>query len=127
VAAVLLLISLYFFAQILWSMPGGEVASLAICVAVLRVVELLNDRRSGDVGAQRAATAERNLAELCLHVFVKGWVGALVILVVAQTAWPMAWAYLAWSYGHDLLLRPWLWAKFGPRLTRFAALEPARA
>ena len=123
IAAALLLVSLYFLAQILLAMPGGELASIFLCVAALRIVEVLNARRDAADAAQSVAIAERNLAELCLHVFVKGWVGAFVMLVVAGTAWPMAWAYLAWSYAHDLLLRPWLWRKLEPRLTYAHALQ----
>jgi hypothetical protein len=126
-AAALLLTSLFFLAQILIAMPAGQVASIVACVAALRVVEIFNDRRSGDEEADKAAVAERNMAELCLHVFVKGWFGALLMYVIAFSTLPMGWAYLVWSYAHDLVLRPWLWRVFGPHVvsTGRAAALPA--
>ena len=121
-AAWLLLVSLYFLAQILLAMPGGQVASLVACVLAMRGFEMLNDGRKSGADADRGGVAQRNLAELCLHIFVKGWVGALLMLVISFSSLPMGWAYLAWSYAHDLLLRPWLWGWLGPRLVQ---LQPA--
>lgn len=116
VALILLLVSLYFLAQILLAMPAGDVTSIAAVVLALRIVEMFNYRRAEAADAEKLAEAERNLRELCLHVFVKGWFGAFLMLLIAFTALPMGWSYLAWSYAHDLLLRPWLWQKFGARL-----------
>ena len=121
-AAWLLLVSLYFLAQIVLAMPGGQVASLVACVLAVRAFEMLDDGRKIGADADRASVAQRNLAELCLHIFVKGWVGALLMLVVTFSSLPMVWAYLAWSYAHDLLLRPWLWGWLGPRLVQLQPL-----
>ena len=86
-------------------------------VLALRIVELVNYRRAETPADGKLAETEANLAELCLHVFVKGWFGAFLMLVLAFTTLPMGWAYLAWSYAHDLTLRPWLWRRYGPRLS----------
>ncbi len=125
VAAALLLVALYFLAEILLSMPGGEVASIVACVVALRIVDVLNDRRSEAAGAERIEAVQRNLAELSLHVFVKGWVGAFLMLLFALSPLPMAWVYLAWSYAHDLLLREWLWRRLAPRLAGIAPVPAA--
>jgi hypothetical protein len=115
-AAWLLLVALFFLAQILFSMPGGQVASLLMCVVALRAAEMFNIRQGQGAEVDQAALAETNLAELCLHVFVKGWFGALLMYLIVFSELPMGWVYLGWSYLHDLVLRPWVWRGFGARV-----------
>jgi len=114
-AVWLLLVSLYFLAQILWAMPFGQLAAVVASVAAIRATEVYNWNRSG-AEDDRIALAERNIAELALHVFVKGWLGALLIFLITFSEIHLGWAYLIWSYFHDLVLRPWVWSRYGPRL-----------
>jgi hypothetical protein len=120
-AIALALVALYFLAGILWSMPGGEVLSMIAVVAALRAVEYLKHRNGSP--ADRLSLAERNLSELCLHAFVKGWLGALLMLILIESTLPLAWVYLAWSYAHDVFLRQSLWSKVSPSIEGVAPVS----
>jgi len=107
-AAALLLVSLYFLGEILFAMPIGDVASLAACVLVLRIVELLGNYGRIKSDEIEGRIAQQEMSALGLHLFVKGWVGALLIYLGSFTDLPVVWTYLGWSFAHDLVIRPLL-------------------
>lgn len=115
VAAVLLLASLYFLGKIVVLMSIADLAFLGGSIALLRVIELLRylRRHASSSFTDKVSDAEDHLSELCLHVFVKGWAGALLMYALVDTNLSLVWVYLAWSYGYDLLLRRWLWHSLG--------------
>jgi hypothetical protein len=110
-AAILLLVSLYFLGEIMLAMPVADLSLIAASVALLRFVDVVyyQRRHSASIDDEKIDDAEKQLSELCLHVFVKGWVGALMMYLFTGTGWSMVWIYLGWSYAYDLLLRPLLW------------------
>lgn len=117
-AIALMIASLYFLGKIMVEMSPVDLAWLGVGVVVIRVFELVRYvmRHRATTHAEKMADAEDHLSELCLHVFVKGWVGALLMTFLVWVPFSLVWIYLAWSCLYDVLLRAWLWRKFGERV-----------
>jgi len=132
-AVVLLVASLFFLGQILVGMSPVDVGILGASVVVLRgiqVVRYLARHRDSTV-SEKIGDAEDHLSELCLHVFAKGWTGALIMYFFVGFEVPLIGVYLAWSWAYDVLLRDWLWRRLGGRvkskvLARTASRQPER-
>lgn len=118
IAIALMVASLYFLGKIIVGMSPVDVAWVGVGVVVIRVFELVRyvmRHRDTSRDAQRE-DAEDHLSELCLHVFVKGWFGALLMTLFVDVPFALVWIYLAWSCLYDVLLRAWLWRKIGARV-----------
>lgn len=115
VAIALMIASLYFLGKIMVELPPTEVGWVVAGVVVIRIYELARYvmRHRDTSKDEKLDDAEDHLAELCLHVFVKGWFGALLMTFLVDAPFALAWFYLAWSCLYDVLLRAWLWRKFG--------------
>ena len=133
-AGILLLIaSLFFLGQILVGMSPIDVGVLGVSVLVLRGIQVARyvARHSNSSVSDKITDAEDHLSELCLHVFAKGWTGALIMYFFVELEVPLIWVYLGWSWAYDVFLRDWLWGKLGGRvkskvLARAASRQPER-
>ncbi len=117
-AVVLLIASLFFLGQILVDMSPVDVGFLSASVVVLRGIQVaryLARHKHGTV-SEKIIDAEDHLSELCLHVFTKGWTGALIMGLFVELEVPLIWVYLAWSWAYDVFLREWLWSRLGGRV-----------
>jgi hypothetical protein len=117
-AIALMIASLYFLGKIMVAMSPVDVAWVGVGVVVIRVFELARYvmRHRDTAHTEKLEDAEDHLSELCLHVFVKGWFGALLMTILVDVPFALVWIYLAWSCLYDVLLRAWLWRKFGERV-----------
>jgi hypothetical protein len=118
IAIALLIASLYFLGKIMVEMSPVDLAWVGVGVVIIRVFELVRYvmRHRDTSRTEKLEDAEDHLTELCLHVFVKGWFGALLMTLLVDVPFALAWVYLAWSCLYDVLLRAWLWRKFGARV-----------
>lgn len=117
-AVVLLVASLFFLGQILVGMSPVDVGFLGASVLVLRGIQVARylARHTDSSVSEKIIDAEDHLSELCLHVFAKGWTGALIMIVFVELEVPLIWVYLAWSWAYDVFLRDWLWRRLGGRV-----------
>jgi hypothetical protein len=117
-AAVLLIASLFFLGQILVGMSPVDVAFLGVSVVVLRGIQVARylARHRDSTVSDKITDAEDHLSELCLHVFAKGWTGALIMYFFVELEVPLIWVYLGWSWAYDVFLRDWLWGRLGGRV-----------
>jgi hypothetical protein len=117
-AVVLLIASLFFLGQILVGMSPVDVGFLGVSVVVLRGIQVARyvARHQNSSVSDKITDAEDHLSELCLHVFAKGWTGALIMYVFVELDVPLIWVYLAWSWTYDVFLRTWLWGQLGGRV-----------
>jgi hypothetical protein len=120
VAAVLLIASLFFLGKILIGMAVLDLVWIAAGVAVFRIGEIARyvKRHADSTKEEKVEDAEDHLAELCLHVFVKGWAGAIIMFFLVGLSFELLWVYLAWSFLHDVVVRPLLWNKVGGGVKR---------
>ena len=132
-AVVLLIASLFFLGQILVGMSPIDVGVLGVSVLVLRGIQVARyvARHSNSSVSDKITDAEDHLSELCLHVFAKGWTGALIMYFFVELEVPLIWVYLGWSWAYDVFWRDWLWGKLGGRvkskvLARAASRQPER-
>lgn len=117
-AVVLLVASLFFLGQILVGMSPVDVGFLGVSVLVLRGIQVARylARHRNSTVSDKITDAEDHLSELCLHVFAKGWTGALIMYFFVELEVPLIWVYLGWSWAYDVFLRNWLWSRLGARV-----------
>jgi len=117
-AVVLLIASLFFLGQILVGMSPVDVGFLGASVLVLRGIQVARylARHKDSTTSEKIIDAEDHLSELCLHVFAKGWTGALIMIVFVEFEVPLIGVYLGWSWAYDVFLRDWLWRRLGGRV-----------
>lgn len=132
-AVVLLIASLFFLGKILVGMSPVDVGFLGVSVLVLRGIQVARylARHKHSTVSDKITDAEDHLSELCLHVFAKGWTGALIMFFFVELDVPLIWVYLGWSWAYDVVLRDWLWRRLGGRvkskvLARTASRQPER-
>ncbi len=114
-AAVLLVASLFFLGQILVTMSAVDLGWLGASVLVMRLIEVGRylARHRTSTFTEKVDDAEDHLAELCLHVFAKGWTGAVIMFFFVDVQVQLIWVYLGWSWAYDVVLRRWLWRRLG--------------
>ena len=132
-AVVLLIASLFFLGQILVGMSPVDVGVLGVSVVVVRGIQVARylARHKNSSVSDKITDAEDHLSELCLHVFAKGWTGALIMYFFVELEVPLIWVYLGWSWAYDVVLRAWLWSRLSGRvkskvLARVASRQPER-
>ena len=107
IAVLLFIASLYFLGKILITMAPADLCWLGLGVAVFRVIEVWRAvrRLRSATFSDKVTDAEERLSELCLHVFVKGWFGAIAMSLFVGVSFDLVWVYLAWSFVYDAVLR----------------------
>lgn len=115
VAAVLLIASLYFLGKVVVVMSLSQLAWLGGSIFLFRALEVGRyvARHRDTSFSERVGDAEDHLAELCLHVFAKGWIGALFLSFFAASDVDLLKVYLGWSFAYDVVARRVLWTKLG--------------
>ncbi len=115
VAAILLIASLYFLGKVVVVMSLSQLSWLGGSILLFRAVEVGRyvARHRDTAFSDKVGDAEDHLAELCLHVFAKGWVGAIFLSFFAAVDVDLLAVYLGWSFVYDVVARRFLWAKLG--------------